>query len=335
MLQYQAYFFSVSIILCFTSVFHFESVNSFCLIQHNFPPYSETERKSKKKRPPLLFRLQNSVGSVPETITYDNAHQLKEKLIDSVKKFRALQDRDGDVSVDFGVKGGELNETSRAPQKVDYYSISKDVGDAAAQVLSICDQLSAVSPIEEPTKYLGNRVNGTLAPLNGPWKLLFSNAADASFSKNSTRGSAKAQNIVDGEKGIITNKIDFEVREDGTKPALEQLNVVIKAKAVSKKRVELTFLYAKAVLNKFFFFPLFGRKLKIYIPVPAAFITRIVVFFGNIIRLIKRSTEPAPKVPQAYFDILYLDKDLRIHRTGQDNIFVQVKREWEAASPLI
>lgn len=287
-----------------------------------------------QKRHTSLFRRYDSLVATTSDAPRNEASRLKNELIESIKRFRTLKDRDGDVVVEFGVKGGELNETSRAPQKVNFYSVSKDVGDSAAKVMAICDQLSKISPIDEPTMFLGNAKNGTSAPLNGPWKSLFSTAADASFSKNSTRGSAKLQNIVDAKKGRITNVIDFDEREDGTKPALEQLNVVIKAKAVSRKRVELTFLYAKLVLNKFFFFPLFGRKLKIYIPVPAAFLTRLIIIWGKIISFVRKNS--APKAPPgAYFDILYLDRDLRIHKTGQDNLFIQVREEWKDANPLL
>ena len=34
-----------------------------------------------------------------------------------------------------------------------------------------------------------------------------------------------------------------------------------------------------------------------------------------------RRKKGAKKVPKGYFDILYLDDDLRIHRTGEDNVF--------------
>lgn len=189
----------------------------------------------------------------------------------SIARLKSLKERDGDFGIDFGVKGGELNETSRAPQRVNYYSISQDVGKAADEVLDTCDQLSKVSPTGEPTKYLGDKENGEKSPLNGAWKLLFTTAADASFSKNSTRGDAKAQNVVDAAKGKITNIIDFSPK-NGTDPVLKQLNVVIKATAANSTRVELQFRYAKALLTKFFFIPLFGRTLPLYIPVPGAFV---------------------------------------------------------------
>ena len=257
------------------------------------------------------------------------AVELKESLVESIKDLRFKKAQDGDFSIDFGVKGGELNETTRAPQKVDFYSISKDVGQAADNILRVCDNLAKLSPIEEPTLYLGNKVNGTKAPLHGPWKLLFSTAADASFSKNSTRGDARAQNVVDGARGSITNVIDFASKPDGIEPVLKQLQVVIKATAVSKTRVELNFRYAKAVLTRFFFLPI---RWTLFIPVPAAFITRCIVFLS---RIFKFGRGRVKKLPKAYFDVLYLDDDLRIHRTGEDNLFVQARETWEAAQPLL
>jgi hypothetical protein len=283
---------------------------------------------------PLAAQQQTTTRASPSAIysqISEQAFTLKTSLLTSIAKLRSFQERDGDFSIDFGVKGGELNETSRAPQRVNYYSISEDVGKAADEVLHTCDQLSKVSPTDEPTKYLGDKENGDKSPLNGAWKLLFTTAADASFSKNSTRGDAKAQNVVDSAKGKITNIIEFSSK-NGTEPVLKQLNIVVKATAINSTRVELQFRYAKALLTKFFFIPLFGRTLPIYFPVPGPFITRIIVFFSRLFRFGRKSVK---KVPKAYFDILYLDKDLRIHKTGEDNIFVQARESWDAAGPLL
>ena len=41
------------------------------------------------------------------------------------------------------------------------------------------------------------------------------------------------------------------------------------------------------------------------------------------------------KVPKGYFDVLYLDDDLRIHKTGEDNMFVQARESWSSAAPLL
>lgn len=263
------------------------------------------------------------------------AQTLKQGLVTKVTEFIDLKERDGDAVVDFGVKGGELNETSRAPQKIDFYKISTAVGDKAKEILDICNEL-AVEYNETskasgavPTLFLGDKENGEKAPLNGPWKLLFTTAADANFSKKSKRGGARAQNIVDATKGTITNVIDFESKEDGTVPLLQQLNVVIKAKAENARRVSLQFKYAKAILTKFFFLKV---KWALYIPVPGPFLTRCIVFLSRIFRFGKKGVKDVPK---AFFDILYLDDELRIHRTGEDNFFVQGKETWTLAQPIL
>jgi hypothetical protein len=265
----------------------------------------------------------NKIVLAPEAV------ELKERLIEVIKEFRELKERDGDVVIEFGVSGGELNSTSRAPQMVDFYSISKDVGDKANEILEICDRLATFSPIDDPTRFIGDKQRGEEAPLNGPWKSLFTTAADANFSKNSKRGAARTQNIVNATKGTITNVIDFEPKDDGTEPVLKQLNVVIKATAVGTKRIELQFKYAKAILTKFLWFKL---KWALYIPVPGPFITRCIVFLSRIFKFGRKGVK---KVPKGYFDIIFLDNDLRVHRTSENNIFVQARDTWTDARPLL
>jgi len=255
--------------------------------------------------------------------------ELKADLLKRIETLRAIKERDGDFSIDFGVKGGEIDKKSRAPQKVDYYSISEDAGKAADAVMETADKLATQNPTEEATAYLGDKENGNQSPLDGEWKLLFTTAADATFSKNSTRGDAKAKNVVDAKRGRITNVIDFALTENGTVPLLKQLNVVIGAKPASNNRVELQFRYAKAVLTKFFWWK---KQWSLYIPVPAPFITRLIVFFSRIFRFGRNTEKKVP--PKAYFDVLYLDEDLRIHKTGEDNLFVQAKSGWEEARPF-
>ena len=122
--------------------------------------------------------------------------------------------------------------------------------------------------------------------------------------------------------------IPFLPKANSQEPVLKQLNVVIGAKAVSERRVQLNFRYAKAVLTKFLFFPI---RWSLYIPVPATFITRCIVLFYRIFR--RGKAKPPP--PKAYFDVLYLDDTLRIHKTGEDNLFVQARPTWNDAQDLI
>jgi len=276
----------------------------------------------------------HSTAAPPKLEPSPTASALKAKLLQALDNLRHLQERDGDFAVDFGVKGGELNATDRAPQQVNYYTISDDVGMAADNVTAICDELAQVSPVEEATMYLGDRVNGALCPLNGEWRQLFTNSADGVFTKNSTRGAATARVIINGT--MVNNVIDFMAKDDGTEPALKQLVVKVKAFKDKKNqnsnmpnRVNLQFRYVKAVLSR----KLFGRNLALYIPVPGPFLTRIIVTFANLLRIF--SKKPKQEIPKAYFDVLYLDKNLRIQKTAQGNLFVQAKEDWSEAMPLL
>ena len=256
-----------------------------------------------------------------------DADALKQDLLNKIRHFRQVQARDGAVSVDFGVKGGELNATSRAPQKVDYYAVSTALGQAVDAVLTCCEALQACNPTLNATAYWGDRQQGTQSPLHGPWKLLFTTAADASFSPNSTRGDARVQNIVHATRGRIVNQIDFLPRDNDKKPpALQQFNVILKATAASANRVQLQFRYAKLVFSRLMFLPL---RWSLYIPVPATFITQCIRLWNRL-----RGKAKA-QAPEAYFDVLYLDPDLRVHQTGEDNWFVQARPTWTNALDLM
>lgn len=213
---------------------------------------------------------------------------------------------------------------------MDFFSISDDVGKAADAIMETAEELAKINPVEEATSFLGDEERGDESPLNGEWKLLFTTAADATFGRNSTRGDAAVKNVVDAARGRITNVIDFATSQDGTEPLLKQLNVVIAASAAGKSRVELRFRYARAVFTRFF---RWRRRWSLYIPVPAPFITRLIVIFSRIFRFGRKEKSFPPK---AYFDVLYLDDQLRIHRTGEENLFVQAKEgAWEEAKPLL
>lgn len=279
--------------------------------------------KSTRPAPSVI-----ATAAADDTSSASASSELKDDLLKRIQTLRVIKERDGDFSVDFGVKGGELDKKSRAPQKVDYYSISDDAGRAAEAVIETAKSLANENPTEEPTLYLGDKDRGGEAPLNGEWKLLFTTAADATFSKNSTRGYATAKNVVDAARGRITNIVDF-ADKNGTEPVLKQLNVVIAANADGRSRVELRFRYARAVLTKFLWWKC---RWSLYIPVPAPFITRLIVLFSRIFRFGRKEKRVPPK---AFFDVLYLDEQLRIHRTGEDNLFVQAKDTWEKAKPLL
>jgi len=246
----------------------------------------------------------------------------KEQLLSAIAHFKAVQERDGTEAVDFGVRGGELDKKSRAPRNLAsdgaFYRISEDLGKAADRVLALADELALASPNPAPLRGFGTPA-GAECPLHGTWRLLFTTAADATFSSNSSRGDAKISNAVDAVAGTVTNCIDFQPAEDGATLPVEQLRVRLTAEAESDVRVGLVFRFVRARVTKFFGIPLGGRRLTLTLPVPGPLLNRIVSFF----------TRRPP--PRPYFDILYLDGGLRVHRTGEGNLFVQ---ERLAAEPL-
>ena len=103
--------------------------------------------------------------------------------------------------------------------------------------------------------------------------MLFSTAADATFSSSSTRGAAKPSNVVEARKGKITNVIRFASNEDGSRKLVDMLRVRISARTEGARRFILTFKYACIHFTRFFFIPLCWR---LYIPVPGPFLTKLI-----------------------------------------------------------
>ena len=174
---------------------------------------------------------------------------LKRELLDAIESFNSeLSSTGGNLSIDFGVKGGELDKKDRAPKNLAaagvFRAVSPALGDAADRVQKLADQLSQYTPHKEPLKSFGTSTGSVDCPLHGAWRLLFTTAADATFTKNSTRGAAKVCNVVDAQAGTVTNCIDFEVSEKPS--ALECLRVRLTARPASSTRLELAFSFWKA-----------------------------------------------------------------------------------------
>jgi len=231
----------------------------------------------------------------------------REVLFKAIDAFKAAEAEAGKVSVDFGVKGGELDKDTRAPANL------KDVWAppvlaAAEAVEAAIARLEVFTPNPDATKFLGT-AEGAQCPLHGAWRNVWTTAADASFSPNSKRGDAKVYNVIDGPSGTVTNFIDFA--------SGAQFRVKLRASTSSTSRVNLVFRLVKISPPK----KILGLIRTITIPVPGPFITRVQ-------QLLRRG--PKKGIPPAYFDVLYLDEDLRVHRTGQGNLFVQRRAAWSS-----
>ena len=290
-------------------------------------------RSFQATRHSMAMSTSEATTPSPAVTEAEDRAALKTLLFERIAAFNVLQSTVGKEEVDFGVSGGELDKDSRAPRNLaeSWYKRSPELGEAGEAVFDAIRRLERVNPTADPTQFLGT-AEGAQCPLHGAWQLKFTTAADASFSSNSTRGDARASNVVDGVRGTITNVIDFGGaatsaadggEDEGTQetalaaPVLEQLRVKIKATAASETKVRLRFKSVRARLTKFFGLPVpFGKRVTLVLPVPGPTLTRVLFFFS-------RKERPDP-----FFNVLYLDEDLRVHETGEGNFFVQQRAPW-------
>jgi len=192
-----------------------------------------------------------------------------------------------------------------------------------ALVLSLVDQLSQLNPTAIPTNGLMgyNDAAPSKAPLNGAWKLLYTNAKDAEApartEKNSNQkfGDEVAQGVqvktgqtIDAASGECINFIKLSGDEE--KRPFDQLEITIQMTPISDSRVRLDFMSGRALNDKA---PLpFLKDFKFNFPPKG---------LNDLLAILKGRD---PKVePQTYFDILYIDNEVRAHRTGEGKLFVQ------------
>ena len=265
-----------------------------------------------------------------ETTATATAATAKAELLEAIAAYNEATAADGVPSVDFGVTGGELDKDSRAPRDLleagAFEAVSPRVGAAASRVVAAVEAIAAFNPTPNPTAGLGDSKEGEkICKLHGRWYNAFTTAADATFSADSKRGDAAVSNIVDAGRGRMTNIIEFYPRDHPAfvatrsppkPPPTESLNVILSISAASPQRVELIFRRVRVQLsNKLFGF---GPK-TLTLPVPGPFFTRLKFLF-----------RPKKRPPPAYFDVLYLDDELRVHKTGQGNLFVQQRQPTKA-----
>lgn len=196
-----------------------------------------------------------------------------------------------------------------------------------ALIISLVDELSTLNPTDVPTKGLigYSGVDGSAAPLNGPWKLLFTNAKDAeapartekndreNFGDEVAEGvNVKTGQRIDAEKGECVNFIKLSGGDEKSKRPFDSLEITIKMTPLTDTRVRLDFLKARA-LNQNAPLP-FLKDFQFNFP-PST-------LYDFVARL--RGQDPDVE-PQAYFDILYIDEQIRAHRTGEGKIFVQMR----------
>ena len=198
-------------------------------------------------------------------------------------------------------------------------------------VLALVDALAPLSPTRAPTRNLG--VSADCA-LGGAWRLAWTNARDAEAPARTENrlkafegGDALADGValetgqtVDAAAGTCRNFI----RATGANAPFDELEIDIALSALGDRRVRLDFLRGRARNARA---PLpFLRDVRFGFP-PAALGDALARLGGR---------DPRAE-PPAYFDVLYVDDELRCHRTGDGKVFVQARpgvlRRGRAAPP--
>lgn len=193
-------------------------------------------------------------------------------------------------------------------------------------IISLVDELSELNPTAVPTKgLLGYKSSNSAAfsepPLDGAWKLLYTNARDAEApartqaNQNEQFGDQVEEGIqvktgqrINAAMGLCVNYI--QLTSSSRRPPFDKLEITIQMTPLSDTRVRLDFQKGRA-LNEGVILPAL-KDFTFYFPPPA---------FGDILARLQ-GKDPI-KEPPAYFDVLYLDDTIRVHRTGEGKIFIQ------------
>lgn len=266
-----------------------------------------------------LCRRSSSEGSQGPP---DGLAELKAALIESCDVFRAKQEemwavmekeegskKSKKAAASSSSSSSLLEAESFAAQRV---ALSSELAALRNKTVGILEELSALNPTKEPN--LGWRGFGGQPPssciLNGTWKLIFTDAADATFKKGK-RGEAFAFQEIDSDAGWFVNCVDFSSQDS----KLKGFRVFVEGEALSANEMQLSFRKVR-LLRRSRIPWLFGT---ITIPLPNPKLLR------NIGRWFARRKggQVNPSDRGAGFRILYLDKELRAHQTFDGLYFIQ------------
>jgi len=187
-----------------------------------------------------------------------------------------------------------------------------ELGEEGDKIIALAEELATLNPTPRPMYgwkgYGGGSPSECL--LDGHWKLRFTSGADATFRESPTRGKAITSQVVNATEGTFTNTIDFE------KGAVTGFRVVVAGEALSDAAIVLNcrrIIFHRA--TRFF--------RRIVVPLPPFRFVRFLV------RIASRTASPTNATKggkhAAFFVSQYLDKNFRMHKTGDGNWFIQTR----------
>jgi len=261
-----------------------------------------------------LERVSRAAGSDRE--------RLKEVIRAESAIFKGLQEQlalnatiaaaASDATKGSGEKVGELLEAESFVAVET--KLNEDLASARTRIIDAVEKLAKLNPTAEP--FNGWRNYGDCPPdeckLGGIWKLLWSNAADATF-RSGKNGNATVFQVIDPAVGTFTNAVNFD--GDGK---LKGFRVVIDGEVLNPEEVQLLFRKVR-LLRRSRFPRLFGR---VTIPLPNPKLLR---WLGR--RASRGKAELSNR--GAGFKMLYLDDNFRMHQTFDGLYYVQQRLQEE------
>ena len=252
-----------------------------------------------------------SLVAVPSTELRIRTAELKEQLIQSCAAFKAAQKAEWDAQDAKGVGPQQATgERLKSPLKaegfgnVEVSAESERLAAAKAETIRLIEALATRNPTSAP--FDGWQTTKGCA-LEGTWRLLFTTGADATFRPSNTSGTPKTFQRIDTRKGLFVNCVDF-AKPQGK---LEGFRVVVAGKPLSQTEVSLSFKRVKLLRRSRV------RLLRtLVIPLPPGWLLR------GIARWASRGKAQLSK-RGAGFEMLYLDDELRMHKTFDGQYFVQ------------
>ena len=247
------------------------------------------------------YNPDEGVQAVSSSIQNAYIQMCKNELLEVADAFTKTQESRLDMNEEEKKRKGLLGSTSKSGG--DSVELDKD----AFKAIEMIEKLASFADIrgDDSTyfKYWKTNQGSSSCILHGKWKLRFTTAADATF-RPGKRGKAVTSQEVDAVNGKFINVINFPDNEGKVKG----FRVVVDGTPVGS-RMNLNFqrivIERKSRIG-------FNR---IVIPLPN---------FGFLERF-TRSKDGKRRTKGPYFDLLYLDEEMRIHKTGEGKYFVQTR----------
>jgi len=230
---------------------------------------------------------------------------VKAQLVASCEAFKVAQEALWAEEAAAGVPDSKTPLQAEDIANIDVSGASSQLSSLRNATVILIDQLAQSNPTAAPFDTWKGGGGGGGCKLSGRWKLLFTTGADATVRPSKDKGAATVYQEIDGDKGYFVNCVDF----DAPDAKLRGFRVVVKGKRLSGTEVQLYFRRVKLLRR--------SSWLKtIVIPLPPSWLLRAVA---------RRASRGKAEISErgAGFTLLYLDDDLRMHRTFDGQYFVQ------------